>query len=42
LLGNRASSSSGTGSVLDEEKAYELFENYCKADFARGFKLYKL
>jgi hypothetical protein len=27
------------GHRLDEEKAYELFENYCKADFARGFKL---
>jgi hypothetical protein len=42
VVGNDASSPSGTGSVLDDEKAYELFENYCKADFARGFKLYKL
>jgi hypothetical protein len=42
VVGNNASSPSGTGSVLDDEKAYELFENYCKADFARGFKLYKL
>jgi hypothetical protein len=42
VVGNNASSPSGTGSVLDDEKAYELFNNYCKADFARGFKLYKL
>jgi hypothetical protein len=42
VVGNSASSPSWTGSVLDDEKAYELFENYCKTDFARGFKLYKL
>jgi hypothetical protein len=32
----------GHGNTLDDDKAYELFENYCKNDFARGFKLYKL
>jgi len=42
VVGNNASSPSGTGSVLDDEQAYDLFNNYCKADFARGFKLYKL
>jgi hypothetical protein len=42
VVGNNASSPSGTGAVLDDKKAYELFDNYCKADFARGFKLYKL
>ena len=42
VVGNDASSASGTGSVLDDEKAYDLFNNWCKQDFARGFKLYKL
>jgi hypothetical protein len=42
VIGNDASSPSGTGSVLDDEKAYDLFNSWCKRDFARGFKLYKL
>jgi hypothetical protein len=42
VVGNNASSPSGTGSVLDDKQAYNLFENYCKEPFARGFKLYKL
>jgi hypothetical protein len=42
VVGNNASSPSGTGSVLDDDKAYDLFNNWCKEDFARGFKLYKL
>ncbi len=42
IVGNSASSPSGTGAVLDDQQAYDLFNNYCKADFARGFKLYKL
>jgi hypothetical protein len=42
IVGNNATSPSGTGAVLDDKKAYELFENYCQASFARGFKLYKL
>jgi hypothetical protein len=42
VVGNNASSPSGTGSVLDDKQAYNLFENYCKESFARGFKLYKL
>lgn len=32
----------GSGSTLPEDRAYEVFENYCQADFASGFKLYKL
>jgi hypothetical protein len=32
----------GTGAVLADEDAYELFQNYCSEDFARAFKLYKL
>jgi hypothetical protein len=42
VVGNNASSPSGRGSVLDDKDAYELFNRYCSADFARGFKLYKL
>jgi len=32
----------GRGATLPDEKAYELFENTCKQDYARAFKLYKL
>jgi hypothetical protein len=32
----------GRGSVLDDDKAYSLFDNYCRQDFARAFSLYKL
>jgi hypothetical protein len=32
----------GTGAILDDEKAYELLNRACDADFAQGFKLYKL
>lgn len=42
VVGNNAGSPSGTGSVLDDKQAYDLFNNYCKHDFARGFKLYRL
>jgi hypothetical protein len=42
VVGNSASAPSGRGAVLDDQQAYDLFNNYCKADLARGFKLYKL
>jgi hypothetical protein len=42
VVGNNANSPSGTGAVLDDKQAYDLFDNYCKEPFARGFKLYKL
>jgi hypothetical protein len=42
VVGNNANSPSGTGAVLDDKQAYDLFENYCKAPFASAFKLYKL
>jgi hypothetical protein len=42
VIGNNASSPSGTGSVLDDKKAYDLFEGWCSQSYARGFKLYKL
>ena len=32
----------GTGSVLDDKQAYDLFNSYCEESFARGFKLYHL
>jgi hypothetical protein len=42
VIGNNASSPSGTGSVLDDKKAYDLFNGWCSQSYARGFKLYKL
>lgn len=34
--------SSARGSVLDDDVAYDYFDQYCENEFARGFKLYKL
>jgi hypothetical protein len=42
VVGGSAAQPSGTGAVLDDSKAYDLLDNYCKNTFARGFKLYKL
>jgi hypothetical protein len=42
VVGNNASSPSGTGSVLDDKQAYDLFNRWCEQSFAQGFKLYKL
>jgi hypothetical protein len=42
IIGNNASSPSGSGSVLDDKDAYELFDGWCSQSYARGFKLYKL
>jgi hypothetical protein len=42
VVGNNASDPSGTGSVLDDEDAYNLFNRWCGQSFARGFKLYRL
>jgi hypothetical protein len=42
VVGASANAPSGTGSVLDDQQAYDLFNSYCRPDFARGFKLYKL
>jgi hypothetical protein len=42
IIGNNASSPSGTGPVLDDKRAYDLFEGWCSQSYARGFKLYKL
>jgi hypothetical protein len=32
----------GRGAVLGEKQAYDLLESACEAEFAQGFKLYKL
>ena len=42
VIGNSGSAPQGTGRVLDDKQAYDLFNRYCAEDFARGFKLYKL
>jgi hypothetical protein len=41
VVGNNASSPTGTGAVLDDRQAYDLLNSYCKSDFVRGFKLHK-
>jgi hypothetical protein len=42
FAGGPAGPPGGRGVTLPDEEAYELFESYCRNDFARGFKLYKL
>jgi hypothetical protein len=32
----------GRGAVLEDERAYDLLQGYCSAEFAESFKLYKL
>ncbi|HYU62045.1 MAG TPA: hypothetical protein VEK39_14915 [Solirubrobacterales bacterium] len=42
FVGGEVAGSGGRGVVLDDEDAYQLFENTCANEYARGFKLYKL
>jgi hypothetical protein len=42
FAGGPVGSRGGRGATLEDDKAYELFENYCKEDLASSFKLYKL
>jgi hypothetical protein len=42
IVGNSATAPSGTGAVLDDKQAYDLFNRYCAASFAGAFKLYKI
>ncbi len=42
VVGNNASSPAGRGPVLDDKKAYDLFNGWCSQSYARGFKLYHL
>jgi hypothetical protein len=37
-----AAQASGTGTVLDDEQAFEFFDQYCEQELARHFLLYKL
>jgi len=42
VVGGSASDPSGTGAVLDDDRAYDLLTSYCEQELARGFKLYKI
>ena len=42
FAGGPTGSPAGHGAVLPDEKAYDLFENTCKQQYATAFKLYKL
>lgn len=42
FTGGSVAGTEGSGAVLSDDRAYDLFENYCENEFARGFKLYKL
>lgn len=42
FTGGHVAGSQASGTVLPDDRAYDLFENYCENEFARGFKLYKL
>lgn len=42
FVGRPVAGTGGQGTTLDDERAYDLFENYCENEFARGFRLYKL
>ncbi len=42
FAGSQADNAAQRGPVLDDERAYEVLDTYCKEDFARAYKLYKL
>lgn len=42
FTGGPIAGTAGSGRTISDEQAYDLFENYCENEFARGFKLYKL
>ena len=42
FLGGPVGNPGGHGATLEEDAAYQLFENFCEREYARGFKLYKL
>ncbi len=42
FAGGPTGSPAGRGTTLSDERGYEVMENWCRNDFARGFKLYKL
>ena len=42
FAGGPTGSPGGHGNTLSDERGYQVLENWCSADYARGFKLYKL
>jgi hypothetical protein len=42
FAGGPADAPGGRGATLDDDKAYKLFDSYCKQEFASHFRLYKL
>jgi hypothetical protein len=42
FTGGPIAGTEASGAVLEDQEAYDLFENACSQDFARAFKLYKL
>ena len=42
FAGGPSGSPAGHGVVLADERAYEVLQGYCAADFADSFRLYKL
>jgi hypothetical protein len=42
FTGGPIAGTAASGRTITDEQAYDLFENYCENEFARGFKLYKL
>lgn len=42
FAGGPTGSAGRRGATLDDDRAYKVLEGYCRPEFARGFKLYKL
>lgn len=42
FAGGPTGSPAGRGNTLSDKRGYEVMQNWCRNDFARGFKLYKL
>ena len=42
FAGGPTGSPGRSGATLDDDRAYEVLDDYCRNEFARGFKLYKL
>ena len=42
FAGGPSGSPGGHGNVLSAKRGYDVLDNWCRSDFARAFKLYKL
>jgi len=42
FTGGPIAGTEGSGRILEEQEAYDMFERACEPDYARAFKLYKL